>query len=223
MKKVTQILVIIIILLNCCLSFAGEIEDKNAYIRWLSTCKDYKDVGDWLAKNFIYDKEKIKHSLANKIPTEIYMPWTTFKKKGGVCSDAAYFVKYSLNKINPDYKADAIYLFTGKRVGKIRPGDLGHFVCGFFLKDKLYVMDYGAPKSNKQFGTWGPFNDLDEYVNKCYLVVSKGKKLAGWHFGRRTAEETEIEFSNTSNKNFQFNKVTGKYEMIGFSIKGTSD
>lgn len=214
MKKVTQVLFVIIILLNCCLAFADEKEDKKIYLQWLSTCKNYKDVEDWLAKNFIYDKEKLKHFLANKNPTILYKPWTTFKKKGGVCSDAAYFAKYSLNKINPNYKADVIYLFTGKRLGKIRPGDLSHYVTGFFLEGKLYVMDYGTLKSNKQFGTWGPFNDLDEYVNKCYLVVDRNHKLAGWHFGGKTAEEKEIELSNTYNKDVQFNKVTGKYEIM---------
>jgi hypothetical protein len=188
MKKVTQILIVIIILLNCCLSFADEKEDKKSYLQWLSTCKNYQDVGDWLAKNFAYETEKLKHILrldrsGSSHRATSYKPWTTFAKKGGVCSDAAYFVKYSLNKINPNYKADLIYLFTGKRVGKLRPGDLGHYVGGFFLKDKLYVMDYGTPKSNKQRGTWGPFNDLDEYVNKCYLVVDQNHKLAGWHFG----------------------------------------
>lgn len=108
MKKVTQILVIIIILLNCCLSFAGEEEDKKVYLQWLSTCKNYKDVGEWMAENFNYDKGKLhRHILATREPNTprdlyyLYKPWTTFVKKGGVCGDAALFVKYSLNKIKP--------------------------------------------------------------------------------------------------------------------------
>jgi hypothetical protein len=136
----------------------------ETYEKWLSRCHSYKDVALWLNQNFFYDREAIQVTKE------------TFRRKTGVSLEAALFAKHSLNKINPDYHADIISLYAGKQSV--------HFVCGFYVGGKLYVMDYGTPYE-KLMGTNGPFSDLDEYVKKFYLKNHpKLRRLQSYAFGQ---------------------------------------
>jgi hypothetical protein len=174
------ILVVILILGFCVPVFASPYED------WLSTCKDYKDVEKWMRNNWIYDTYKLKYVLTmaasvkrvEDLKLEVMSPSDTFKEKKGVCYDASAFKKDALNKINPNYKAEIIFLRS--------PTKIDHFVCGFYLDNKLWVLDYGNTASNLARGTWGPFVNLDQYVKTVYCPKSGktfGTILTKYYFG----------------------------------------
>ena len=162
------------------LLFTHSLAFGETYEKWLSRCHSYKDVAQWLNQNFFYDREAIRKVLYE--PREegtgqsIQVTKETFRRKTGLSLEAALFAKHTLNQINPDYHADIIYLYAGKQSV--------HFVCGFYVGGKLYVMDYGTTYE-KLLGTHGPFSDLDEYVKKFYLKNHpKVRKLQSYAFGQ---------------------------------------
>jgi hypothetical protein len=162
------------------LLFAQSPAFCQTYEKWLSRCQSYKDVALWLNQNFFYDREAIRKALYGSqkegMAQNIQVTKETFRRKTGLSLEAALFAKHSLNQINPDYHADIIYLYAGKQSV--------HFVCGFYIGGKLYVMDYGTPYE-KLMGTNGPFSDLDEYVKKFYLKNHpKLRKLQSYAFGQ---------------------------------------
>jgi hypothetical protein len=109
---------------------------------------------------------------------EVTSPSETFKEKKGVCYDGSAFKKNSLNRINPNYKAEIIFLYAPKKVS--------HFVVGFYLDNNLWVMDYATPLSNPARGTWGPFNNLEQYVKTVYCPKAGrefGTVLEKFYFG----------------------------------------
>ena len=167
MKKI--MLVVILIFGFVASAFGGPYED------WLSTCKDYKDVAKWMQKNFSYDMTKLR-KVAGTTGQYPVPPEESFKQKTGVCYDASLLIKQSLNTINPEYKAELIFLDN-------RPYNTNHFVCGFYLRNELWVMDYGTPVPS-MIGTFGPFKDLDDYHKNNYLryhpKVKSGKVDLGW-------------------------------------------
>jgi hypothetical protein len=137
---------------------------QKHYNQWLQSCDSYKDVEDVL-KNFRYDfkkmKENYKLGYSGNLKEMAYRrnsPWLTFTIMSGVCGDAAIFAEHSLDIINPNYRAKIICL-QSKLNGKTRV----HYVCGFYLYHKLYVMDYGTPYDSIK-GTHGPFDNLEEYA-----------------------------------------------------------
>jgi len=146
------------------LLFANSPALCETYEKWLSRCQSYKDVAQWLNQNFFYDREAIRKALygpqEEAMAQNIQVTKETFRRKTGLSLEAALFAKHTLNQINPDYHADIIYLYAGKQSM--------HFVCGFYIGGKLYVMDYGTTHE-KLLGTHGPFSNLDEYVKKFYL------------------------------------------------------
>jgi len=169
MKK--SILLIIIVLLWFTACYAETWEE------WVAKCKSYKDVDKWMAKNFLYDFNRLKEAMSRKKDNllEVNPPEISFKLRRGVCFDAAVFAKHSLNRINPDYKAEIVHLYPGYFPD--------HYVCGFFVEGKLYIMDRGTGYRNVE-GTYGPFQSLDEYVNKIYLRYHpKHRKLKWARFG----------------------------------------
>jgi len=135
-------------------------------------------VAKWFERNFNYDNNRLKYAVEMARigkPLEVYPPWQTFKTHWAVCFDAAVLAKHSLNRINPSYRAEVIHL---------HPGSIPtHYVCGFYVGGKLYIMDYGVPVDFLQRGVWGPFHNLDEYVNTVYLKKSRHKSLKEWYFG----------------------------------------
>jgi hypothetical protein len=177
MKKIAIIIFVI-------LTFGVSIAFAETYEEWISTCKDYKDVAKWMKKNFLYDNSKLKDCLGRKgTLCEVYSPEITFNKKSGVCFDAAVFAKWSLNRINPDYKAELINLYPGTYPD--------HYVTGFYVDGKLFVLDYGLPFGRNQSGTWGPFENLDNYVKDVYFRWSGHRQLKKYCFGWPTHRSSE--------------------------------
>lgn len=172
------ILSLTLILISACASFnKGEIK-RPTYEEWLASCKDYKDVAKWQEKYLIYDKERLQESLsrskANLPRLRAQSPEDTFRIKRGICMDAAVFTKVSLNRINPEYKAEIVHLFPG-------PLPLiDHYVCAFYVNGKLFIMDYGTTYRQTE-GTHGPFKDLDDYVHSFYLKYHPKHKSFKWY------------------------------------------
>jgi hypothetical protein len=161
------------------LLFANSPGFCETYESWLSRCRSYKDVAQWLNQNFFYDREGMRQALRGSpeepLVQNAQVTKDTFRRKTGLSLEAALFAKYTLNRINPDYHAEIAYLSAGKQSI--------HFVCGFNIGGKLFVMDYGTPYE-KLMGTQGPFSNLDEYVKKFYLRNHpKIRKLQSYAFG----------------------------------------
>lgn len=173
MKKRKIVTAVFLVLIFTSFAFA------ETYDEWLQTCKDYKDVALWLEKNFKYDFKRLEEA-ARAWPREaqkVYSPEETFKLKSGVCHDSSVFGKYSLNKINPGYKAEIIFLMG--------PGFV-HHVTGFYLDGQLWIMDYGygSEKFKHMLGTYGPFKSLDQYAKDHYLKNHPTLRfLSNYHFG----------------------------------------
>lgn len=161
-----------ILLLAACTGIESQImPGTGPYNEWLSTCTDYKDVQNWfIGVDYTYDTPRLKGRLAGVDRIGVYNPWQTFSRKKGICSDTAVFTKYSLNKINPDYKAEILYLDE--------PGRYDHYVCVFTVDNKLMVMDYGTPKMK---GLFGPYDKLEDFIT--FYREAKGKKVEHYHYG----------------------------------------
>jgi hypothetical protein len=131
------------------------------YWWWLRKCKSFSDVLNWLHKNFEYDMVRLFDSRLRvqkgRERIRAKSPWETFKSKAGICYESAVFSKYSLNKIDPNYRAEIIYVCIRKDLSS-------HVVCSFFVNDKMFVIDYGR-MTKKYNGIFGPFNDVEDYAN----------------------------------------------------------
>ena len=66
-----------------------------------------------------------------------------------------FFLKETLNRINPSYDARIVVLI-------IRPYVFNHYVCSFKTDSKLFIMDYGTPYLEIT-GVHGPYSSLGEY------------------------------------------------------------
>jgi hypothetical protein len=159
LRSVMYILMVLVLLSGC--SYNKELvhESTETWDEWIATCKSYKDVDNWMKSNWSYDRARLYEASSVKKSREdwqvIYSPEITFKLKRGICNDAAVFIKHSLNRINPNYKAEIIHLFPGSFPD--------HYVCGFFVDNKLFVMDRGTAYWNMS-GLYGPYSSLDEYA-----------------------------------------------------------
>ena len=151
----------------------------ETYDKWVEKCGSYKDVAEWLNHNFRYEQDRNgdgqPFSRGNNKRPRIQGPEETFRYRCGCPLDASLFAKETLNRINPDYRAEIIYLSLDRsRV---------HYLCGFFLGGKLFVMDYGNPHENMT-GTHGPFENLDDYVKTFYFHRHPyQKRPQAYHFG----------------------------------------
>lgn len=80
----------------------------------------------------------------------------------------AAFAKLTLNRINPEYKARYIFI-------RNKNGPVNHWVTGFNLDNKIYVIDYGAGKHwSAMEGMHGPYASLDEYQAFLSSLSLKG-------------------------------------------------
>ena len=140
--------------------------------------ESYQDVGEWLDKNFIFDKQRqetIRRRLQKQGPVGLLIrdPQKTLLNSSGYCADAAHFAREELNSIDPEYNAQWVFI-------KNEVGGPNHWVTGFYVDDKLYIMDYGTgPKWYAMKGTHGPYTSLEEYkdfldsLNLPALDISK--------------------------------------------------
>ena len=146
---------------------------EDAVSKWTS----YKDVGEWLNENFKFDKKRqkvIQKQLSHKGPAGLLIrnPASTFDNPRGFCGDSANFAIDALRKIDPEYNAKWVFIKNGA-------GKPNHWVAGFTLKGKLYIMDYGAGSHWSQMkGTHGPYDSLGEYANFLSSLTINGFSVA---------------------------------------------
>jgi len=151
----------------------------ETYEKWVEKCGSYKDVAEWLNRNFRFEQDQNGDgqpvSKGNKKRARVQGVEETFRYRCGAALDAALFARETLNRINPDYRAAIIYLSSDR--------SQVHYLCGFFLGGKLFVMDYGNPHEN-MIGTHGPFENLADYAQNFYLRRNPyQKKPQDYHFG----------------------------------------
>jgi hypothetical protein len=126
---------------------------EKTYDETVSEWKSYEDLVKWMENDFSFDKERYeKFERTLPIPRT---PKKTFQLKSGIYIDAAMFLKETLNRINPSYKAQIVVLV-------IRPYGFNHYVCSFRKDGELFIMDYGTPY-NEVTGIHGPYRSLEEY------------------------------------------------------------
>ena len=144
-------------------------EKAQPYPVTIKSWKSYKDVASWMQNNwhFSADQRRIKNGKRKylkqggdirdmRLESIAYPAEKSYDNQIGHCGDAALLIKDSLNKINPNYHAKIIFIKN-----TFSPH---HWVTGFYLKDDLYVMDYGAgPKWSSMKGVHGPYKSIDGY------------------------------------------------------------
>ena len=151
----------------------------ETYDQWVENCRSYKDVAVWLNDHFRYEQDRNGNgqpfSQENKKRLRIQRLEEIFRFRCGCTLDASLFARETLNRINPDYRAEIIYVSLDR--------SQAHYLCGFFLGGNLFVMDYGNLYEN-MIGTHGPFKNLDHYVQIFYFPRHPSqKKPQVYHFG----------------------------------------
>lgn len=152
------------------LAAASAMAADSKYDAEVLTWKTHEDVALWLKSNFVFDKSRqaqVLRQLKETGPDMVLTrkPETLFESRNGYCRDSAGFAKDALNKISPDYKARYIFI-------KNNAGSTNHWVTGFMVDHKLYVIDYGAGKHWEAIeGVHGPYESLEGY--KDFLVSLK--------------------------------------------------
>ena len=140
-----------------------EREATSDYEATVSLWNSYEDVANWLKANYSFDRDRqqeVLRQIRQQGPAGVILqsPAETFRLKKGYCKDAAKFTIDALNRINPKYNAR--FVFVRNKVGPPH-----HWVTGFTMKSKLFVMDFGAgPKWQAMNGVHGPYRTLSEYV-----------------------------------------------------------
>lgn len=158
LRKVVMQMVIAGIALAASVSvaMAGSYEEEVA--GW----KTHEDVAKWLQANFQFDKERQKTVIRQlkavgpeNVPTRKAV--NLYEHPKGYCRDAASFARDALNRIDPEYNARYIFI-------KNSHGQPNHWVTGFSVNGKIYVMDYGTGKHwQEMMGVHGPYDALDDY------------------------------------------------------------
>jgi len=179
MKKV--IAIILFFLLSSTPSWA------ETYHQWVENCSSYKDVAVWLNHHFRYEKDRNGNgqpfSRGHKKRSGIQKLEEIFRSRCGGTLDASLFARETLNRINPDYRAEIIYLSLDRSEA--------NYLCGFFLGEKLFIMDYGNLYEN-MIGTHGPFKNLDHYIHLFYFRRHPHqKKPLVYHFGFPSAPSSK--------------------------------
>jgi hypothetical protein len=145
------------------LSAAAETPYEATVAKWTSQ----QDVANWLKTNFVFDKDRqaqVQQQLAATGPQHVLTrkPDTLFESRNGYCRDSAGFARDALNKISAAHKARYIFI-------KNKYGPPNHWVTGYEVDSKLYVMDFGAGQHLAAMeGVHGPYDSLDEY--KTFLA-----------------------------------------------------
>ncbi len=126
--------------------------EKN-YGETVSGWRSYQDLVRWMENDFSFDKERYE-KFEGTLPVP-RTPEETFQLKSGIYIDAARFLKETLNRIDPSYKAQIVILI-------MRPHGFNHYVCSFRKDGKLFILDYGTPYKEVT-GVHGPYSSLEEY------------------------------------------------------------
>jgi len=125
----------------------------KSYSETISEWKSYQDLVKWVEKDFSFDAERYKRYEGTLPPPRTSEE--TFQLKSGIYLDVAFFIKETLNRINPLYHAQIVVLI-------IRPYGFNHYVCSTKIGGKLFIMDYGTPY-REVTGVHGPYHSLEEY------------------------------------------------------------
>lgn len=167
MKKLISIVYIFVFGLT--LMYSSDYKDT------LNTWKSHDDVANWMKNNWEFNY-KVAKQVVSKIRKEgpravvLKTEEETYENPNGWCKDAAAFTKGALNKINPDYQAE--YIFISNKV----KGAPDHWSTEFTYNGKIYVIDYGAGKKWKNLmGIHGPYDSIDEYAQ--FLSTAKAKNF----------------------------------------------
>ena len=126
---------------------------EKSYDETIAEWKSYQDLAKWMENDFFFDKDRYE-KFEGTLPVP-RTPQETFQLKSGIYIDAAMFLKETLNRINPSYKAQIVILIT-------RPSGFNHYACSFKKDGKLFIMDYGTPYKEVT-GVHGPYSSLEEY------------------------------------------------------------
>jgi len=161
-------------------------EKTVPYPKVVKSWKSHTDVANYMQSNFIFDlsrqvefkRDLKKHKqmaddMYNFTVSELSKePIETYNSKSGFCGDSVVLINDALNKINPNYKAKTIFI-------RNEASPTHHWVTGFYVEDKLYIMDYGAgEKWSDMIGTHGPYNSIDDYGEFLKSVDAKGFKFS---------------------------------------------
>jgi hypothetical protein len=137
----------------------------KSYPETISGWKSYQDLVKWVEKDFSFDAGRYKQYEGTLPPPRTSDE--TFQLKSGIYVDIAFFIKETLNRIDPLYNAQIVVLI-------IRPYGFNHYVCSFKTGGKLFIMDYGTPY-REVTGVHGPYHSLEEY-KKFYEKVHPIKR-----------------------------------------------
>ncbi len=172
-SRVSGTLSQILLVFSCLFFVATSANAGSKYDAEVLTWKTHEDVAKWLKSNFVFDKsrqEQVISQLKQTGPENVLTrkPEALFENRNGYCRDSAGFAKDALNKINPEYKARYIFI-------KNKYGQPNHWVTGFNVNSKLYVIDYGAGKHWWALeGVHGPYESLDDYKAFLSSLAIKG-------------------------------------------------
>jgi hypothetical protein len=125
----------------------------KSYPEAISEWRSYQDLVKWMEKDFSFDAERYKKYEGTLPPPRTSEE--TFQLKSGIYFDVAFFIKETLNRINPLYQAQMVVLI-------IRPYGFNHYVCSFKTGGKIFIMDYGTPY-REVTGVHGPYPSIEEY------------------------------------------------------------
>ena len=126
---------------------------EKTYDETVSEWRSYQDLVRWMENNFSYDKERYE-KFEGTLPVP-RTPQETFQLKSGIYIDAATFLRETLNRIDPSYKAQIVILI-------IRRHGFNHYACSFRKDSRIFIMDYGTPYKEIT-GVHGPYDSLEEY------------------------------------------------------------
>jgi hypothetical protein len=162
-----------ILMVFSCLLAANGVVAASKYEEEVARWKTHEDVAKWLKSNFIFDRNRQMQVLAQLKETGpenvlTRKPDTLFENRNGYCRDSAAFARDALNRINPEHQARYIFI-------KNSAGPTNHWVTGYKVDNKLYVVDYGAGKHwSGMEGVHGPYASLDEYKTFLSSLNLKG-------------------------------------------------
>lgn len=160
----SNVVIRLLALFGLVLAHSGSaLAQDNGYEAVISQWKSHEDVARWLDGNFTFDSGRLNTILSRTRSNGASgllarNPSATYEQKSGYCTDSANFARLALNRINPAYKAQFIFI-------KNRYGQPHHWVTGFTVNNKIMVMDYGAgPEWKAMKGVHGPYDSLDQYA-----------------------------------------------------------
>lgn len=131
----------------------GKPLPRATYDETVSKWQSYQDLVRWMEKDFSFNAARFQKFAGTLPPPQTVEE--TFKLQSGIYIDAAFFIKGTLNRINPSYEAKSVVIL-------IRPYGNNHYACSFKMAGKLYIMDYGTPYKTVT-GLHGPYDSLEEY------------------------------------------------------------